>query len=60
MEGISGKYYIDSKPAVASWKVYNNDTRERLWDMSCEMTNEAFDVAALAGSSASVKAAAKA
>jgi hypothetical protein len=47
VEGISGKYYVDCKPAVASWKVYVSDSRERFWDLSCEMTDESFDVAAL-------------
>lgn len=59
VEGITGKYYVDSKPAVASWKVYVNETREKFWDLSCEMTGESFDVAALTSSSkvpAAVKA----
>ena len=51
MEGITGKYYIDCKPAVASWKVYVNEQREKLWDLSSELTGEAFDVAALASKS---------
>lgn len=56
VEGITGKYYIDSKPAIASWKVYNDDTRKRFWDLSCEMTGETFDVEALTSGSAAVKA----
>lgn len=51
VEGITGKYYVDSKPAVASWKVYVNDTREKFWDLSSELTGEAFDVAALTSNS---------
>jgi hypothetical protein len=47
VEGITGKYYENCKPAVASWKVYVADTREKFWDLSCELTGEAFDVAAL-------------
>lgn len=47
VEGVTGKYYINCKPAVANWKVYVEQTRERFWDLSCEMTGEPFDVEAL-------------
>jgi hypothetical protein len=61
VEGISGKYYVDCKPAVANWKVYVKETRERFWDLSCEMTGESFDVAALtSGVSASTPVAVEA
>lgn len=52
VEGRTGKYYIDCKPAVANWKVYVPSTRERFWGLSCELTGEEFDVAALTSADA--------
>lgn len=48
VEGVSAKYFVDSKPATASFKAYDAGARARFWDLSCELTNTAFDVEALA------------
>eukprot|EP00892_Ulva_mutabilis_P004661 jgi/Ulvmu1/2567/UM014_0018.1 len=52
VEGVSCKYFIDSKPSTASYKAYDADARARFWDLSCELTDTQFDVAALAKASA--------
>lgn len=47
VEGVSAKYFIDSQPATASYKAYDAGSRERFWDLSCELTGSSFDVEAL-------------
>lgn len=54
VEGVSAKYFVDCKPATASYKAYDAGARARFWDLSCELTDTAFDVEALA-KAASVK-----
>lgn len=47
VEGVSAKYFIDSKPSTASYKAYDADARARFWDLSSELTDTAFDVEAV-------------
>lgn len=44
--GISGKYWVDSKPKTAKHVAYDEDLRRRFWDLSCEMAGVDADVAA--------------
>jgi hypothetical protein len=45
VEGVSGKYFIDSKASDRiNCKAFDLDLRQKLWDLSCEMTRVDFDV----------------
>lgn len=55
VEGVSAKYFVDSKPATASYKAYDAGARARFWDLSCELTGSPFDVEALVVSTSGAK-----
>jgi NAD(P)-dependent dehydrogenase (short-subunit alcohol dehydrogenase family) len=38
IEGVSGKYFVDCKPAQSSAESYDGAIARRLWDVSAEMT----------------------
>lgn len=38
VEGVSGKYFVDCQPVQTSPLSYDQDTAERLWQISAEMT----------------------
>jgi NAD(P)-dependent dehydrogenase (short-subunit alcohol dehydrogenase family) len=38
VEGVTGKYYVDCKPAQSSAESYDTAIARRLWDISAEMT----------------------
>lgn len=46
VKGVTSKYYIDSKPATGNGDAYDPEIREKLWDLSCEMTGCSADVKA--------------
>jgi hypothetical protein len=49
VEGASGKYFVDSKiSSNINSKAFDLSLRQKLWDLSCEMTGVAFDVEKLA------------
>lgn len=51
VEGASGKYFVDSKVSSnINSKAFDVSLRQKLWDLSCEMTGVAFDVEKLASS----------
>ena len=37
-EGVSGKYFVDCKPAASSKESYDEEVARRLWEVSAEMT----------------------
>ena len=50
VEALTGKYFIDSKVSKSiNQRAFDDGLREKLWDLSCEMTGVDFDVAALSG-----------
>lgn len=57
VEALSGKYFMDSKVSKSiNQRAFDDGLREKLWDLSCEMTGVDFDVAALAGKPAAAVA----
>lgn len=40
VEGVTGKYFIDSKPARSSKISYDSQTAARLWQVSAELTHQ--------------------
>jgi hypothetical protein len=38
IEGISGKYFIDCKPARSSAESYDTGIAQKLWEVSARMT----------------------
>ncbi|XP_062848261.1 retinol dehydrogenase 12, like isoform X2 [Trichomycterus rosablanca] len=43
LETESGKYYSDCAPASCSSAAMDDDTAQRLWDLSCQMLNITWD-----------------
>ena len=48
VEGISGKYFVDCKPAQSSPESYNIEVARRLWEVSARMTGVEVDSGAAA------------
>jgi NAD(P)-dependent dehydrogenase (short-subunit alcohol dehydrogenase family) len=47
VEGISGKYFTDSKPVQSSPESYNVETARRLWEISEQLTHTNFPTLAV-------------
>ena len=45
IEGVSGKYFSDSRPVQSSKASYDTDVARRLWEVSEELTGTKFDCA---------------
>ncbi len=45
MEGVTAKYWVDSRPARSNAESYREDVAARLWDASRELTGAACDLA---------------
>jgi hypothetical protein len=54
VEGVTAKYWSDSRPVRSNVESYREDVAARLWDVSSELTGAACDLARRAPAAARV------